>query len=57
VWPVWLRKAATGDTYNPLDPATLMCWLRTLGFSPVTITVGEVLMFNARKPPAHEDSS
>ena len=39
-----------GDTYNPVDPSTLLVWLRTLGFSPVTITVGDVLMFTARKP-------
>jgi ubiquinone/menaquinone biosynthesis C-methylase UbiE len=38
------------DTYNPVEPATLLVWLRTLGFSPVTITVGDVLTFTARKP-------
>lgn len=52
-----LHHFHAGDTYNPLDPATLLCWLRTLGFSPVTITVGEVLMFTARKPSPHEDPS
>jgi ubiquinone/menaquinone biosynthesis C-methylase UbiE len=45
------------DTYNPLHPATLLTWLRTLGFSPVTITVDEVLMFTARKPAAEDDPS
>jgi hypothetical protein len=32
-------------------------WLRTLGFSPVTITVDHVLKFTARKPlpDAHDD--
>jgi len=38
------------DTYNPAEPATLLVWLRALGFSPITITVGEVLMFTACKP-------
>jgi SAM-dependent methyltransferase len=50
-----LHHFHAGDTYNPLDPAILVTWLRTLGFSPVTITAGEVLMFTARKP-AGEDS-
>jgi SAM-dependent methyltransferase len=52
---VSLHHFHAGDTYNPLDPAILLTWLRTLGFSPVTITAGEVLMFTARKP-AGEDS-
>jgi SAM-dependent methyltransferase len=49
---VGLHHFHADDVYNPLDPATLLCWLRTLGFCPVTITVGEVLMFTARKPAA-----
>jgi SAM-dependent methyltransferase len=38
------------DTYNPVEPATLLTWLRTLGFGAVTVRVGEELMFAARKP-------
>ena len=38
------------DTYNPAEPATLLVWLRVLGFTPITITVGDVLMFTACKP-------
>ena len=38
------------DTYNPVEPTSLLVWLRTLGFSPVAITVDEVLKFTARKP-------
>ena len=38
------------DTYNPAEPSTLLVWLRALGFTPITITVGDVLMFTARKP-------
>jgi SAM-dependent methyltransferase len=37
------------DTYNPVEPVTLLTWLRTLGFSPVTLSVGDVLTFQARK--------
>jgi SAM-dependent methyltransferase len=46
-----LHDFHSGDTYNPVDPPTLLVWLRAIGFSTVTITVGEVLMFTARKPP------
>jgi SAM-dependent methyltransferase len=38
------------DTYNPAEPSTLLVWLRALGFTPITITVGDVLMFAACKP-------
>ena len=38
------------DTYNPAEPSTLLVWLRALGFTPLTITVGDVLMFTACKP-------
>lgn len=54
---VGLHHFHADDIYNPLDPAMLLCWLRTLGFAPVTITVGEVLMFTARKPTAQEGPS
>jgi ubiquinone/menaquinone biosynthesis C-methylase UbiE len=43
------------DTYNPVDPATMLIWLRALGFGAVTITVDEVLKFIARKP--HPDDA
>jgi ubiquinone/menaquinone biosynthesis C-methylase UbiE len=45
-----LHDFHAGDTYNPVDPAVLLVWLRTLGFAPVTLIVGDVLMFAARKP-------
>ena len=38
------------DTYNPAEPATLLVWLRALGFTPITITVGDGLLFTACKP-------
>lgn len=53
-----LHHFHAGDTYNPVEPATLLTWLRALGFSPVTITAGQVLTFTARKPgPGGCDSS
>jgi ubiquinone/menaquinone biosynthesis C-methylase UbiE len=45
-----LHHFHAGDTYNPVDPAVLLVWLRTLGFAPVTLIAGDVLMFIARKP-------
>ena len=37
------------DTWLPVEPATLLVWLRTLGFAAVTIIVDSGLMFTARK--------
>jgi ubiquinone/menaquinone biosynthesis C-methylase UbiE len=52
-----LHDFHAGDTYNPVDPAVLLVWLRTLGFAPVTLTVGDVLMFAARKPGPPADDA
>jgi SAM-dependent methyltransferase len=52
-----LHHFHAGDTYNPVEPATLLVWLRTLGFSAVTITVDEVLKFTARKPRHDADDA
>lgn len=38
------------DTYNPVEPATLLTRLQTLGFGKITITVDDVVMFTAHKP-------
>ncbi len=38
-----------GDTYNPVDPAGLLTRLQTIGYGEITITVGQGLMFRARK--------
>lgn len=38
-----------GDTYNPVEPASLLVRLQTLGFAEITIIVGERLLFRARK--------
>lgn len=44
-----LHHFHAGDTYNPVEPATLLVWLRALGFSAITVTVDDVLKFTARK--------
>jgi SAM-dependent methyltransferase len=38
------------DTYNPIDPASLLSRLQTLGFSEITLMVDWSLKFIARKP-------
>lgn len=45
-----LHRFHHDDTYNPAEPSTLLVWLRALGFTPITITVGDELMFTACKP-------
>lgn len=52
-----LHHFHSGDTYNPVDPATLLIWLRALGFSAITVSVDEVLKFTARKPDADTDDA
>jgi SAM-dependent methyltransferase len=47
---IGLHHSHHDDTYNPAEPSTLLVWLRALGFTPITITVGDVLMFTACKP-------
>jgi SAM-dependent methyltransferase len=38
------------DTYNPVEPASLLGRLQTLGFDKITVSVDYVLKFIARKP-------
>jgi SAM-dependent methyltransferase len=38
------------DTYNPVDPSWLLIQLLTIGFRPVSVTVGDVMTFAAYKP-------
>jgi ubiquinone/menaquinone biosynthesis C-methylase UbiE len=45
-----LHQFHEGDTYNPVDPAGLLTRLQTLGYGEITITVGQGLLFRARKP-------
>jgi SAM-dependent methyltransferase len=44
-----------GDTYNPVDPGTLLTRLQTLGFRRITILVGDDLRFIAKKPEEGSD--
>jgi hypothetical protein len=34
-----------GDTYNPIEPATLLTLLGALGFARISITVDQALTF------------
>jgi ubiquinone/menaquinone biosynthesis C-methylase UbiE len=42
------------DTYNPVDPASALARLQTIGFGNITIMVDDVLKFVARKPGRKE---
>jgi SAM-dependent methyltransferase len=39
-----------GDTYNPVEPASLLTRLQTLGFAPITVIVNDSVLFIAGKP-------
>jgi SAM-dependent methyltransferase len=39
-----------GDTYNPVEPSSVLSRLQTVGFDKITVAVDGVLMFTARKP-------
>jgi SAM-dependent methyltransferase len=41
-----------GDTYLPVEPASMLTRLQTIGFGPVTIIVDQALGFIASKPRA-----
>jgi ubiquinone/menaquinone biosynthesis C-methylase UbiE len=45
-----LHHFHVGDTYNPIEPASLLTRLQTIGFSPITVTVNYSLLFIATKP-------
>jgi len=51
-----LHRFHTDDTYNPVEPGTIISRLQTVGFGRLTIIVDGVLMFVARKP-AQDDAS
>jgi ubiquinone/menaquinone biosynthesis C-methylase UbiE len=44
-----LHEFHEADTYNPVEPASLLPRLQTLGFSKVTVIVDDSLLFIARK--------
>jgi SAM-dependent methyltransferase len=43
------------DIYNPIDPASLLGRLQTVGFGEITVAVDGTLKFIARKPASPED--
>jgi ubiquinone/menaquinone biosynthesis C-methylase UbiE len=45
-----LHHFHVGDTYNPIEPASLLTRLQTIGFTPITVTVNYSLLFIATKP-------
>lgn len=45
-----LHHFHAGDTYNPVDPGSILSRLQTLGFGKITVTVDDVLKFVACKP-------
>jgi SAM-dependent methyltransferase len=50
-----LHEFHVDDTYNPIEPASLLPRLRTLGFDEVTVSVGKGLLFWATKERAASD--
>ena len=47
---VELHHFHEGDTYNPIEPATLLTRLQTLGYEEITLSVGHAMTFIAHKP-------
>ena len=47
-----LHEFHEGDVYNPIDPARFLVYLQAAGFSRLTLTVGEGLLFSAHKSAA-----
>ena len=43
-----------GDNYNPVDPASLIGRLQTVGFAAITVWVGDEVMFTAAKPSGEQ---
>jgi SAM-dependent methyltransferase len=39
-----------GDTYNPIDPGSLIARLQAIGFDRITVVVDDILKFIAHKP-------
>lgn len=47
---VGLHHFHQNDTYNPIEPATFLTRLQTVGFRRITLIVGEDVRFVAHKP-------
>ncbi|MGH9295576.1 MAG: hypothetical protein ACRD0B_09620 [Acidimicrobiales bacterium] len=44
-----LHDFHAGDVYNPVEPAGLVTRLQTIGFGPLSVSVGDELRFVAHK--------
>ena len=51
-----LHEFHADDTYNPIDPASLIGRLQTVGFAAITVAVGHEVMFTAAKPASPEQT-
>ncbi|MGH9115443.1 MAG: class I SAM-dependent methyltransferase [Acidimicrobiales bacterium] len=47
-----LHRFHADDVYNPIDPVRLLVMLQMLGCRPITVVVGDELIFTAHKPDA-----
>jgi SAM-dependent methyltransferase len=52
-----LHRFHADDTYNPVEPGTIISRLQTVGFGRLTIIVDGVLMFAAHKPAQAEQDA
>jgi ubiquinone/menaquinone biosynthesis C-methylase UbiE len=50
-----LHEFHEGDVYNPVEPASLLTRLQTVGFGAITVAVDYDLRFTARKPAPGND--
>lgn len=50
-----LHAFHVGDVYNPIDPATLVSRLQTIGFGAITVSIDDGFTFRARKPDPARD--
>jgi SAM-dependent methyltransferase len=46
-----LHHFHAGDTYNPVEPSSILSRLQTVGFGKITVVVDGILRFVAHKPP------
>lgn len=46
-----------GDTYNPIDPGTVVSRLQTIGFGALTVMIDDRLKLIARKPGGSADAA
>lgn len=52
-----LHQFHVGDVYNPIDPASLVSRLQTIGFGAITLSVDYGFTFRASKPDPTRDGS